>query len=86
MSMTVERWRKIGDRERAEYLTSNEIEVESRLVFDETRLLGDVTAVSERYRAKVGPVILSGWKDSPVDARMVAAGRIKAIKNRVEYV
>lgn len=83
--MTVARWRSMSEREQAEFLNSEDITVESKLVFDEPRVVGDVTAVSERYRAKVGPVILSGWKDNSADARMVAAGRIKTISKKAGY-
>lgn len=83
--MTVSRWRNMSKMEKAAYLNAREIAVESKLVFDTPRAVGDVTAVKEVYRSRIGSVILSSWRSCPAEARMAAAGALKSINNEAGY-
>lgn len=80
--MTERKWRAMSDREQVEYLASHEIRVESKLFMDGGKPVGDVTAITEMYRAWIGDVLVTGWSEDAPATRIKAAEARNTIINR----
>jgi hypothetical protein len=67
-NMTEQKWRSMSDHERVRFLNQNVIEVESQGFLDSKKKVGDYSAFTTKYRAKIGGVIMSRWCDSEAEA------------------
>lgn len=77
--MTADKWKAMSDQEQIDYLEDHPIEVVSKSFMDGSKKVGDYSAVSKKYSAKIGRVVMTGWVDSEEKARQQAENNLSAM-------
>lgn len=65
---TQEGWDAMPRSEKYEYLKDHVIETQGQQVLDSTATVGDSNALSKKYKAVCGGVVIGTWEDTPKEA------------------